>query len=238
MNTIKCVIVDDEPHAVELLERHVAAHEDLQLLLATTSPVEAINKVNEGEVDLLFLDVKMPGISGLDVINLIQDKAKVVFCTAYRKFAYEGFEHDIIDYLLKPITIDRFNRSIEKVKKALEVDKTAKSKGALVIKGDIRNSRVSINFEDIEIVEALGNYCAIYAKGKKHMCLSRLKTIEAQLPITDFIRVHNSFVIAIKKVIQFSITGIKMKNIKNTVPVGITYRKKLSEILNIANDSH
>lgn len=233
---IKCVIVDDEPHAVEMLEKLVVAHEGLQLLLATTVAVEAVNKVNEGGVDLLLLDIKMPGISGLDVINLIQGKAKVIFCTAYRKFAYEGFEHDIIDYLLKPITADRFKRSIEKVKKNLSAEKKTKPAGALVIRGDVRHSKISISHDDIEIIEALGNYCAIYANGKKHISLVRLKELEIQLPATDFIRVHNSFIISIKKIIQFGNTGIKMKNFPTIVPVGITYRKKLSEILNMPDD--
>lgn len=234
---IKCVIVDDEPHAVEILERLVVAHQDLQLTLATTIPTYAVNKVNEGGIDLLFSDVKMPGISGLDVINLIQGKAKVIFCTAYRKFAYEGFEHDIVDYLLKPITPERFNRSIDKFKVLHEATAKIVAERVLLLKGDSRNSTLPIRLAEIDMIESLGNYCAIHVNGTKHTKLIRLKEIEAQLPSDEFVRVHNSFIIPLKKIIQFSITGIKVKNIEQSVPVGITYRKKLVEILKLINKS-
>lgn len=232
---IRCVIVDDEPHAVEMLERLVSGNADLELILATTNATDAISRVNHGDIDLLFLDIKMPGISGLDVIDLIKGKAKVIFCTAYRKFAYEGFVHDIVDYLLKPITPDRFSRSVDKFKKIHEAERKTAPERILLLKGHSRNSSVPIKHSEIDMIESLGNYCAIHANGVKYVNLIRLKEIETQLSHDEFIRVHNSYILPIKKIIEFSITGIKVKNIQATIPVGITYRKKLIDILKTPN---
>lgn len=228
---ITCMVVDDEQHAVDLLAGYIAQTAGMEPAYTTTKPEEAIELVNRGGIDLLFLDVKMPNYTGLDVIRATTGNTKVILCTAYREYALEGFEHDVVDYLLKPVTYERFLKAIEKAQKVIEIERRLEKGHCLVIQGQTRNSRVKIGFEDIDLLEASGNYTAIFVNKKRHLALMRLKDLVAQLPVAEFIRTHNSYIVPIKKISGFNNNEIMLKNVSAPIPIGPTYKQWVQEVL-------
>jgi two-component system, LytTR family, response regulator len=231
MEKIACIVVDDEMHAIELLADHIAQIPELQLVAAFTDPEKAIAAIQAGGIDLTFVDVKMPGMSGIDLIRATHGKTKAILCTAFRRYAIEGYENDVVDYLLKPVTYDRFVKSVAKAKALLMSERIVEENDFLLIPGETRNSRLKIPYDDIELLEAMGNYTTIYTPKNKYLTPERLKQLAEQLPTKLFIRIHHSYIVPVKKIIKISGIEVYLSGNKSPIPVGGAYKQNLETLL-------
>lgn len=199
-SNIKCVAVDDEPLALELISKHIQQTPGLELVQTFDDAIQAGEFIRNHDVDLLFLDINMPDITGLDLLKSLPQKPMTIFTTAYKKFAYEGFELDIIDYLLKPISFDRFTKAILKVQLKLKAKKTEHQQDEFIL---VRSEYklVKIELSSILYVEGLEDYVKIHIEHEKPvMSLMTLKSILEKLPSQDFQRIHRSYIVSCKKI--------------------------------------
>jgi len=218
---IRCIAIDDENLALDLLEDNISKIPFMELAGRFTNAFEALKLMNEQPVDLLFLDIQMPDISGIQFLKSLQQKPVVIFTTAFSKYALEGFELDVIDYLLKPYSFERFLKSVNKAHEYLELQVKAKDtrKGAalgshyLFVRADYK--LVKIDLQDILYVEGLKDYVKIYCGDRPILTQMSMKAIEEKLPTNDFIRVHRSFIVSFDKIdfIHKSFISIKGKEI-------------------------
>jgi DNA-binding LytR/AlgR family response regulator len=227
---INCLIVDDEEHAIKNLLHCIEKTPFLNLVASTTNPLEGLHIVNTQNVDLIFLDIQMPEISGLDFIKAINHKSKVILTTAYSEFALKGYELDVIDYLLKPITLPRFLQAVQKATNIIDSstiknDSQASTQSEFFfVKSEVKGKLIKINFDDIDFIESQKNYVAIHYNGKKILALQSLKDIDEKLPINKFIRVHRSFIVALNKIVGIEGSFVKLKNINAEILLGETYK--------------
>ena len=225
---IRCVIVDDEPLAVSLLTDYVRKTPGLEIVLGTTHVLEALQAVQEGKVDLLFLDIQMPELTGLQFMKIIRKSCKVILTTAYTQYALDGYEHDVVDYLLKPITLDRFLIAVQKARERGDVSPGVAANpiqaiNHIFIKTEYRIQKV--NLADILYIEALRDYIAIHTATAKILSLESMKNMEEILPGAQFIRIHKSYIIN-RECIDFIEKGRVVIH-KEYLPIGETYREKL-----------
>ncbi|MGV4415126.1 LytR/AlgR family response regulator transcription factor [Chryseobacterium sp. T1] len=217
---IKCIITDDEPLAVSLLEKYVSEMPDFELLSTFLNPIEAIEFIQNNEVDLVFLDIQMPELSGINFMKIVGDKVKYILTTAYSEFAMEGYEHNVIDYLLKPITISRFEKSIQK---ALErLSKPAElEKNFVFIKSSGQQHKIL--FDDILYIESIKDYVNIKTKNQEYIVLDTLKSLEEKLPESTFARIHKSYILNLNQ-----IKSIDSKNVllisEQEIPIGESFK--------------
>lgn len=233
MTMTTCIIVDDEQHAIDVLEHYVKQIPSLQLLASFTNPLQALELLNREKVDLLFLDIQMPEISGLDFIRAIQGRSKVILTTAYSEFVTEGFELEVEDYLLKPIPFPRFIKAIQRIHSAPPTTELPNS-GALVddyffVKTELKGKMLRINFKDIDYIESMKNYVAIHHNGIRTMALLTMKDLEDRLPATRFLRIHRSFIIAVDKITAIEGNTVLLRNIREGILLGDTYRPAFLE---------
>lgn len=229
---INCLIIDDEQHAIDILVHYVNQTPQLQLAGSSTNPIEALQQVAEKKIDLIFLDIQMPELSGIDFIKALNGTAKVILTTAYSEFALESYELDVVDYLLKPIRLSRFLSAVQKA--ANELNKEEEKETAedyIFVKTESKGKLLKINLADIEYVEGMKNYVAIYRNGQKTLVYTSMKEIEDRLPHKDFIRVHKSFIIAIAKVTGIEGNLVRLQNVKTEVTIGESYKSALMEII-------
>ena len=228
---LRCIVLDDEYLAVKLLSGYISQTLGLELALGTTNAMEAIAALQKGMADLIFLDVQMPGITGLELMRITRNsKAKVVLTTAYAQYAIEGYEHDIIDYLLKPITFERFQIAVNKAKVRLHsLIKQEAYSDFLFIKTEYRLQKVP--FSSILYLEALGDYIAFHTSQGKILSLERMKNMEEQLPQRNFLRIHKSCIINIDHINYVERGRIIINN--EYLPVGETYKETVRAILGI-----
>jgi DNA-binding LytR/AlgR family response regulator len=223
MNKIKCVIVDDEPLAISLLESYVNKVPFLELVFSTENPIEAMEYVQKNESDLIFLDIQMPELTGINFMKILGDKKKYILTTAYSEYALEGYEHHIIDYLLKPVPFERFYKS---ALKAQERFTTAESKEETHFFVKSSGQQHRINFKDILYVESIRDYINIKTSEQEYIVLDTLKSMEQQLSETSFIRIHKSFIVNLHQI--RNVAGKKVTLISgNELPVGESYRMGL-----------
>ena len=215
---ISCIAVDDEPLALALLEDHIRKVPELQLQLSTTDPLAGIKMVQDKSADLLFLDIRMPQLNGLDVLRIIGNKCQVVVTSAFPEYAIHGFEHHTADYLLKPVSFPRFLTSIARVKERLS--KTTTLENFVYLKVEQRMQR--INFSEVLYVEGSKDYVQIRLLHNKIITLQTLKAMEELLPPDHFIRVHKSFIVAINKIEQIHKQHIVIN--QTIIPIGEFYR--------------
>lgn len=205
---IRCIVVDDKPLAIDVLKHYITKTPFLELIYSTTNPLEALNKVIEGQADLVFLDIQMPELTGLQFMKIVKGKCQIILTTAYAEYALEGFENDAVDYLLKPISFERFYQAIEKVKliqKGMSVlltetaaPKKDKESDHIFVKTEHKLIRIPTTA--ILYVEGMQNYVNIYTPTGKITSLQTMKKMEEQLPQPQFVRVHKSFIVAINKI--------------------------------------
>lgn len=233
---IKCVIIDDEPLAIDLLKDYVSKAEGFELVGTFANPIEALQQVETLDVDLIFLDVQMPELNGIQFLKIKKGKCHFVMTTAYQKYAIEGFEHDVIDYLLKPISIDRFMISMERVKARLadkavpEVVKKAETIPEYIfVKSEYKT--LKINIREIKYLEGMSDYVSIHLPDKRVMTLDSLKNFITKLPSQQFIRVHKSFVVNIEQIDHVERNQIIISD--KRIPIGATYLKGFKDLLNI-----
>lgn len=229
---IHCIIVDDEQHAIDILVHYVKQVPHLQLTGTTTNPMEALRIVAEQKVDLVFLDVQMPELSGIDFIRAINGKAKVILTTAYSEFALESYELDVVDYLLKPIRLPRFLQAIQKVTQGAEqVPATTDEDDYIFVKTESKGKYLKINLGDIDYVEAMKNYVCIHTAGKKTLVLTSMKELEERLPANQFMRVHKSYIIAINRIVGIEGNQVMLRNINAEILIGESYKPELMEMV-------
>jgi two-component system, LytTR family, response regulator len=234
---LNCVIVEDEPLARNLMVEYVRKMPSLNLIEACSSPLAAIEVLRSNSVDLLFLDVQMPELTGISLLKVLQKKPFVILTTAYSEYALEGYELDVTDYLLKPITFERFLKAVDKVIQRAEgvrptavvQDKPVQgSKNSFVFVKD-GTKLVKIELEDILYVEGLKDYVTIHTRQQKVISLQRLKVLEDQLPADQFIRIHNSFIVALRAIDSIHKGEIQVGNA--LLPIGETYKKSFREFI-------
>ncbi|HEU4904253.1 MAG TPA: LytTR family DNA-binding domain-containing protein [Flavisolibacter sp.] len=233
---INCLIVDDEQHAIDILTHYISQTPFLHLVATTTNPIEALQIVNEQKIDLLFLDIQMPELSGIDLVRAIHGKAKVILTTAYSEFALESYELDVVDYLLKPVRFPRFLQAVQKASK--EVPEAAKEQHAteveddyIFVKTESKGKLLKINLADIDYIEGMKNYVAIHCGDKKTLVYTSMKELEERLPQKGFLRVHKSFIIPIAKITGIEGNLLRLKNVNSEVLIGENYKADLMEII-------
>lgn len=190
---LNCIIVDDEPIAQNILKGYVNDTPDLNLIGVYNNAMEAIVILNREQVDLMFLDIEMPKISGISFIKTLKNKPLVIFCTAYREFAIESYDLNAVDYLLKPFSFERFLKAINKAKDLIPQSSTS-SEDYCYFKVDRKN--VKIYYKEILYVEGLSNYVVIHTQKEQFIVYTRLKDLEKSLPQNTFVRIHRSFIIS------------------------------------------
>lgn len=234
--SISCLIVDDEPLARSLLKDYALKVPSLKLLDVCSSPMAAMPILQTQQVDLLFLDIQMPEITGISFLKIMKKRPLVVLTTAYSEYALESYELDVVDYLLKPITFQRFLQAVDKVSSRLQPQTTSivteKSSVAPVqpfifVKDGTK--MVKVNWDDILYIEGLKDYVTIHTKQQKIVSLQRLKSLEEQLPIEQFIRIHNSYIVALSAINSVQKNEVQIG--QTTLPISDSYKKSFREFI-------
>jgi len=242
-NKIHCLIIDDEPPAREILKQHIAGVEALELAGTCSNAVEAVSFLKEHPVDLLLLDIQMPQLLGTNFIRTLKNPPKVIFTTAYRKYAVEGFELDAVDYLLKPISFERFLKAVNKVLQlnissaqamptsATKEKQNGESNSFLYFRAE--RKMVKVFFRDILYVEGLKDYIRIVTDNKTIVTKYVLSTLEEMLPANEFLRIHKSYIVAIYKIDSYNADTIHIA--KHELPIGRLYKFDVNRALNASS---
>jgi two-component system LytT family response regulator len=229
---LNCMVLDDEFPAVNLLADYVNKTPGLNLILKTVDALEAIKAVQNGDIDLLFLDIQMPKLTGFELMRIIQSfKTSVILTTAYSAYALDGYEFDVIDYLLKPITYDRFLIAVNKAKERIRLKPsgiTADQPDFIFVKTEYRLQKIL--FSSIFYIEGLRDYIAFHTSEGKFLSLELMKNMQEILPGNTFLRIHKSYIINIKKIDYVERGRIVIH--KEYLPVGETYKSVVKEKLN------
>lgn len=234
---INCLIVDDEQHSIDVLAHHVNRTDFLHLVGTTTDTRQALSMINNHKIDLLFQDIHMPELSGIDIVKILQGKCEVILTTAYSNYAVEGFELGVADYLLKPVSYPRFMKAVQKVvdrtKSSSESDKADEADNDFIyVKTGIRNNVIKVVLSTVEYIESVKNYVAIYHGDQKTLVYTSLREVEASLPVHLFIRVHRSFIIPLSKIARIEGSLIILQEDKVTVPLSDSYKAAFWQIVN------
>ena len=234
---LKCLIVDDEPLAQDILVKYVGDCPPLELLKVCSDAFEAGEFIMSRQVDLIFLDINMPRLSGIRFVKTINQPILIIFTTAYPEFAAEGFESDAVDYLVKPFSFERF---LKAVNKASELAEVRKRKVALQDTGPsqthefilLRSDKkiFKINFEDILYFESTGDYIKVFCSDKKIIIHETFKNLVTQLPVNQFIRVHKSYIVSVTKIRL--IEGNQVDVAGQKIPIGLVFKEELLKRLN------
>jgi DNA-binding LytR/AlgR family response regulator len=224
---IQCILVDDEPIAREILESHLAKIDSVEIVCSCKSALEAFNAINSNNIDLIFLDINMPEISGLSFAKSINKDIKIIFTTAYREYAIEGFDLQAVDYLLKPISFNRLLQAINKYTNENRVLDHKESKQIIEDHNDfifVRSDRkmIKINFTDILFIESLSDYIKIHVKNKTIITRETISNIEAKLSQKYFMRTHRSFIVSLANIESFTNEYIEIG--MSEIPISRSYK--------------
>ena len=230
---IKCLLVDDEPLAITVLEKHIQQFSRLEIVGSCWNAVQAFELLKEQRVDLIFLDIQMPGLTGIEFVKSLQQPPAIIFTTAYRDYAVESYELDVIDYLVKPITLDRFFKSINKFFDRLDSKTpttavTADTDEELFIYVNTNRRFVKVIFKEVLFIESLKDYIRIHTLEQKIMTKDKISEFEKKLSAT-FIRVHRSYIVNTKKIAAFTQHDIEINGTE--IPIGISYKKEVLAFL-------
>jgi DNA-binding LytR/AlgR family response regulator len=231
---IKCVIIDDEPLAIKVVENHLKEFQNFEVISTFNSPIDALPLLEKGEIDVLFLDINMPKMNGLDFAEIIHSKTNVVITTAYREYAVESFDLNVLDYLVKPIPFNRFLKTINKItqqiflnKEGNQKDEGSKNDSFIFLKVD--KKLVKITFETILYIESLKDYIKVFTTTENYLVHKSLTSITEELPENDFIRIHRSYTIAIDKIKSVEGNLVEIGNAK--IPIGRKYVNHVKRII-------
>jgi DNA-binding LytR/AlgR family response regulator len=234
--SLSCLIVEDEPLARSLLTEYVRKIPYLTLIEACSSPLAATEVLRKNNIDIMFLDIQMPEITGITLLKTLQKKPLVILTTAYSEYALESYELDVLDYLLKPITFERFLRAVDKANQRLTtvtvagpVEKgTTESQQPFVFVKD-GTKLVKIRFDDILFIEGLKDYVTIHTRQQKVITLQRLKSLEDQLPVNKFIRIHHSYIVAFEAIDTIQKGEVQVGKVM--LPISDSYKKSFKEFI-------
>lgn len=219
----KCIIVDDEPPATRILEKYVEKVSFLENVGVFNDSMTALSFLNSNAVDVIFLDIQMPQLTGLQLSKIISKDIKVIFTTAYPDFALEGFELNAIDYLLKPIPFERFYQAVSKLNATIKTEVQNNSQPNFIfIKTDGKNKFVKVFLSDILYVESLQNYVCIHTLNEQFITHSSLKNVIESLPQNDFVQIHKSYIIALKQIESTDSFSVFINS--KELPIGATFK--------------
>lgn len=225
---IQCIIVDDEPIAREILQNHLKQIDAVKVVAACKNAVEAFNEINANRIDLIFLDINMPEISGLSFAKTMNKNIKVIFTTAYREYAIDGFDLQAVDYLLKPISFERLLQAINKFLNE-NIAITTKSTSEILPQETnfifVRSERkmIKVNFFEINYIESFSDYIKIHLNKQTIITRETITNIEAKLPKKDFMRIHRSFIVSVPKITLFTNEFIEIN--KKAISISRSYKK-------------
>lgn len=236
---MKCLIVDDEAHALDVLETYIDRLDDLQLVGRCTNAIEAYNLLQRESVDLLFLDIQMPKLTGIEFLKNIEQPPKVIFTTAYRDYALEGYELNVLDYLLKPISFERFLKAVSKANQKsatssslpVTTPEQAAEDPILYLKAD--KKMIKVRLQDILWIESLKDYVMVKTEEKEVITYQKISYLDEKLPEDRFLRVHRSFIISRDKIDAFSATQVEIG--QHSIPIGRNYKVEVLNELNKDN---
>ncbi|MDR3250543.1 MAG: LytTR family DNA-binding domain-containing protein [Tannerella sp.] len=228
---MRCIAIDDEPLALKLLQEYCNRIPSIRLLGAYTDSMEALTYIRLLSPELIFLDIQMPDLSGMDIADSLDKNTLVIFTTAFKEYAVEGFELDVVDYLLKPFGFERFQKACNKAEERIRssskkaVPEQTPDDKTISFKYNYRNIRLPLL--SILFIEAFDNYVKIATPGKTYMPVMTMKTVQSLLPEAEFIRVHKSFIVAVSKIKSFNCKQVITERKK--IPIGRRYRKEFME---------
>lgn len=232
---INCIAVDDEPLALKLLQDNISKVPFLKLVAACNDAFEAMKALQENKIDLVFIDIQMPGLTGLQFIGSLENKPLVIFITAYKHYALESYDLSVVDYLVKPVSLDRFIKACNRAKELHEL-KAVKQQHTMQPSSEyfflnVDYSQVKVIFDDIIWIEGLRDYIKINLKSTKKPLIVRtsIKTIESELPKNKFLRIHKSWLVAISEITAVRKNSIFIKEIE--LPVGETFRDAVEKLI-------
>ena len=229
---IKCIIIDDEPLGAEVIETHLKEFPNMELKESFTNPLEALSIIESGEIDVVFIDINMPKMNGLDFIRSIEQSPYFIITTAYREYAVESFDLDVLDYLVKPIPFTRFLKSINKLSQKFITDKSEDvqqtvEKSFIFLKVD--KKLIKIKFEDIFFIESLKDYIKVFTKSGEYLAHKSLSGITEELPKTQFLRLHRSFTVALDKIQALEGNSVLVTN--KRIPIGRKYINHAKDVI-------
>lgn len=219
-----CIIIEDEPLAAERLKQYIAQLDSLNLVGVFENPLKALDQLNEGEVDLMFLDINLKEINGMDFLASLKYNGKVIVTTAYDQYALQGYELEVVDYLLKPFTFDRFLKAVTKFQQHAQRKKAAEF---VFIKTENRLEKISL--EDIIYIKGMGDYRQIVCTDKKIMTLNTFGELEGILPPSKIVRVHKSYMVSLEAVQSIKNDCIQLKD--KIIPISDTYKSSLYQLI-------
>lgn len=237
----KCLVVDDEPLARELIRSHILKLGNFEIVGECSDAIEALRKLRDVKVDLMFMDIHLPQISGFEFLKILKHRPKVIVTTAHSEYALEGFELDIVDFLLKPIAFDRFLKSINKYYESKEnekdnepvnssVDISAEEEPYIYVKEN--KKIIKINLKEILYVEGLSEYVQIYTAKKKIVTKSSLTDLAEKLPVDGFLRIHKSFIVSTSRIEAFTSSVVEVPG--KQIPIGRSYKNSVLNALQIS----
>lgn len=231
-----CIIIDDEPIAIKVIKKHLAAFTQFEVIGEFNNAIEAMSFLPHTQVDLIFCDIQMPHITGVDFVKSLRNSPKIIFTTAYRNYAIEAFDLNIIDYLLKPISLERFTQAINKFLElsVSHIHTTSKEetiardeKRYVILKADKKHHK--IDFSEILYFESLGDYVIVYTSTKKIITKERISNITQIVPESRFIRIHRSYIVSFEAIKAIGAGFVELTSIK--LPIGRNYKSNLESYL-------
>lgn len=230
---IKCIIIDDEPLAAEVIATHLSEFSNMELIGTFTNPMEALRTIESGGVDAVFIDINMPKMNGLDFIESLESTPYFIITTAYREYAVESFDLDVLDYLVKPVPFARFLKSMNKLSqkflsdKSTELSAQAMEKSFIFLKVD--KKLIKIKFEDINYIESLKDYIKVFTKSGDYLAHKSLSAITEEIPKNQFLRLHRSFTVALDKI--QALEGNSVLVTGKRIPIGRKYINHAKDVI-------
>ena len=229
---VKCLLVDDEPLAIKLIENHISKIDSLEVVATCNNALKAYEVLNTQEIDLMFLDIKMPNITGIDFLKTIKNPPKTIFTTAYRDYAIESYDLEVVDYLLKPITFERFLKSIDRflreINKTVISEKEVMKNEFILVKSGNKHHKIKI--DEILFIESLKDYIKIHTVDDKQIVSKyKIGKIENELANKKFLRIHRSYIINTHKISAFTLNDIEVNSVK--IPIGASYKDRVVAFL-------
>ncbi|KQR70682.1 LytTR family DNA-binding domain-containing protein [Pedobacter sp. Leaf176] len=232
---IRCLAVDDEVYASDIIASFISKTPFLELVGTTTNAFEALAMVQEHKVDLIFLDIQMPELTGIQFLKICGDKCRVILTTAYPEYALDGFDLNVVDYLLKPISYERFYKAAQKAQQIISpsqyevVPAPNQINDFIFVKGDTKNKFIKVNYNEILYIEGLKNYVSVYTESQRIVTYQALRELETQLPQPPFYRLHKSYIISLEKIKMIDGNALYIGD--QSIPIGDTYREEFFKIV-------
>lgn len=232
----KCLVIDDEPLARDLMRSHIEKLENFEIIEECSDAMKALQALQSYPVDLMFMDIQMPQITGIEFLKTLRHPPKVIITTAYREYAIDGFELDVVDYLLKPITFERFLKSVNKYYQVSQEDTYPEQPTNSNFNNEetfiyVKENKkvIKIHLNEIVYIEGLSEYVQIYTENKKIVTKNSMTNMEEKLPDSGFLRIHKSYIVALPKIEAFTSSSIEVPG--KELPIGRSYKNSVLEVL-------